>query len=438
MHFDRLTRRGTFLLMGTALAAGVIGGSIAKAGAEELRIIATGEPYGLGLKAAAAAFEAKTGVKVTVDQFPYADAYNKEVLLGTAGSDEYDLMVLDCIWVPIFVKNNWVQPFEPFEEKAQDKIEWDAFLPGIADAYDIVDGKHWAAPIDFFIEVMAYRPDLFEKAGLKEPPKTWDEFKAYAEKLNDPQNGVYGVATMPGEQDGGYSEWTVRLASQPMPPNSAQFVWDNDFKPMLLNEGSGKKALDRWLEIKPFTAPGANEMGYAEATNAYMQGNAAMYVNWFGFFPDIENPETSKVAGKVDYALPPVENLDAPRNDYLGGFQISIAANAPKPDLAYRFISFVTSHEGQELMLEAGASGAYRTDVYSNQKWLDKYPFLKPVRDVKTMVPLTSGLAEYVEMQRTVYDQLFAAWVGKIDSQTAINHANDGLNELMKSLGYQK
>jgi ABC-type glycerol-3-phosphate transport system substrate-binding protein len=376
---------------------------------------------------------------VTVDQFPYADAYNKEVLLGTAGSDEYDMMVLDCIWLPIFIKNNWVQPFDPLEEKAgEKKIEWNAFLPGIVDAYDVVAGKHWAAPIDFFIEVLAYRPELFEKAGLKGAPRTWDEFRTYAEKLNDPQNGVYGVATMPGEQDGGYSEWTVRLASQPMPANSTQFVWDNDFKPMLLNEGSGKKALDRWLEIKPFTAPGANEMGYAEATNAYMQGNAAMYVNWFGFFPDIENPKSSKVAGKVEYALPPVENPDAPRNDYLGGFQISIAANAPNPDLSYEFIAFVTSQEGQEIMLEAGASGAYRSDVYSNDKWLQKYPFLKPVKDVKTMVPLTSGLAEYVEMQRTVFDQLSAAWVGQIDSETAIARANGGLDELMKSLGYQK
>jgi sorbitol/mannitol transport system substrate-binding protein len=438
MKLNRLTRRvATTLIGGTMIVALMAGLSPARS-ATELRIIATGEPYGLGLKAAAKVFETKTGVKVTVDQFPYADAYNKEVLLGTAGSNEYDMMVLDCIWLPIFVKNKWVRPLEPLEATAKDKIEWNAFLPGIVEAYDVIDGQHWAAPIDFFIEVLAYRTDLFEKAGLKAPPKTWDEFKTYAEKLNDPGNGIYGVVTMPGEQDGGYSEWTVRLASLPMPPNSTQFVWDRNFKPMLLNEDNGKKALDRWLEIKPFTAPGANEMGYAEATNAYMQGNGAMYVNWFGFFPDIENPESSKVVGKVAYALPPVENLNDKRHDYLGGYQISIAANAPNSELSYQFIAFVTSHEGQEIMLGAGASGAYRADVYANQKWLDKYPFLKPVNEAQTLVPLTSGLAEYVEMQRIVYDQLFAAWTGKIDSVTAMTQANQGLDELMKSLGYQK
>ena len=438
MHKNSMSRRALAFLLGGAALVAATGTTISETHAQELKIIATGEPYGLGLKAAATAFEAKTGIKVTVDQFPYGDAYNKQVLLGTAGSDEYDMMVLDCIWLPIFVKNKWVQPFEPIEAKANDKIEWDAFLPGIVDAYDVIDGQHWAAPIDFFLEVLAYRTDLFETAGLKEPPKTWDEFKAYAEKLNDPANGVYGVTTMPGEQDGGYSEWTVRLASLPMPPNSTQFVWDRDFKSMIPYNDNGRKALDRWLEIKPFTAPGANEMGYAEATNAYMQGNAAMYVNWFGFFPDIENPETSKVAGKVKYALPPVETLGGTRNDYIGGFQISIAANAPNPDHSYQFIAFVTSHEGQEIMLEAGASGAYRSDVYSNEKWLAKFPFLKPVKEAQTMLPLTSGLAEYVEMQRIVYDQLFAAWVGQVDSATAMNRASEQLDELMKSLGYQK
>lgn len=438
MDFSNVTRRAAALLLGSSVLAGVMGGATPAFSADELRIIATGEPYGLGLKAAATAFEAKTGIKVTVDQLPYSDAYNKQVLLGTAASDEYDMMVLDCIWLPIFVKNKWVQPFEPLEAKAKEKIEWSAFLPGIVDAYDVIDGKHWAAPVDFFIEVLAYRTDLFEKAGLKEAPKTWDEFKAYAAKLNDPANNVYGVVTMPGEQDGGYSEWTVRLASLTMPPNSDQFVWDRNFKAMLENEGNGKKALDRWIEIKPYTSPGANEMGYAEATNAYMQGNGAMYVNWFGFFPDIENPDVSKVIGKVAYALPPREKLEGKRHDYLGGYQIAIAANAPKPEASYQFIAFVTSHEGQEIMLEAGASGAYRTDVYQNDKWLKKFPFLKPVKDAEILVPLTSGLAEYVEMQRVIYDQLFAAWAGKTSTGASITEANSGLNELMKSLGYQK
>jgi maltose-binding protein MalE len=183
-------------------------------------------------------------------------------------------------------------------------------------------------------EVMAYRADLFEAAGLTEAPRTWDEFRSYAEKLNQPEKGIYGVVTMPGEQDAGYSEWTVRLASLPMPPDANQFVWNKSFKSALTYEGNAKKALDLWLDIKPFVAPGANEMGYAESTNAFMQGNGAMFINWYMTFSDVENPETSKVVGKVKYALPPRNSLEGQRHDYLGGFQIAIAANAQQPAAA--------------------------------------------------------------------------------------------------------
>ena len=144
-----------------AVAALAIGAatSMAAWAETEVRVIATGEPYGNAMKKAAEIYQQRTGVKVTVDQYPYSEAYNKEVLLGTSASDEYDIMVLDCIWLPLFVKNNWVQPFDPLESAAKQKVDWSGFVPGIVDAYDRFNNQYYAAPIDFFIEVMAYRAD---------------------------------------------------------------------------------------------------------------------------------------------------------------------------------------------------------------------------------------------------------------------------------------
>ncbi len=79
-----------------------------------------------------------------------------------------------------------------------------------------------------------------------------------------------------------------------------------------------------------------------------MQGNGAMFINWYMTFSDVENPQTSKVVGKVKYALPPRNTLEGQRHDYLGGFQIAIATNAPQPAAAYDFIAFLTSDEGPE------------------------------------------------------------------------------------------
>lgn len=436
-------RRGLFphgLRLAAAVAIVAAAAALPTASMAEtaIRVIATGEPYSNAMKAASQVFSERTGIKVEIDQFPYSEAYNKEVLVGSSGSDEYDIMVLDCIWLPVFMKNGWVQSLEPLDAVAATKIDWDGFVPGAVEAYDRWNGERHAAPIDFFIEVLAYRADKFAEAGLAEPPGTWDAFKAYAEKLNDPQNQFYGVISMPGEQDAGYSEWTVRLAGLPMPPDSNQFVWNKRFEPVIAYNGNGRKALDLWLEIKPFTPPGTNEMGYAESTSAFMQGSGAMFLNWYMIFSDVENPETSKVAGKVKYALPPRSPGDGPKHEYLGGFQIAISAKARQPKAAYDFIAFLSSDEGQELMLSNGAPGAYKAYVYDDPKWLERYPFLAPVKDAEVLVPLTSDFAEYVEMQRIVYDEVFAAWVGDKSSEEAMQAAEAGLSRLFKDLGYAK
>ena len=54
-------------------------------------------------------------------------------------------------------------------------------------------------------DLMVYRKDLLEKAGIK-PPKTLDEFIVAVQKLNDPDHGVYGIA-LRGLRGSGANVW---------------------------------------------------------------------------------------------------------------------------------------------------------------------------------------------------------------------------------------
>ncbi len=89
-------------------------------------------------------------------------------------------------------------------------------------------------------------------------------------------------------------------------------------------------------------------------------------------------------------------------------------------------------------MLEHGAPGAYKNYVYKDPKWLERYPFLQPVADAEEFIPLTSDFAEYVEMQRIVYDELSAAWVGNKTSAESMDAAEANLEKLFKELKYAK
>lgn len=48
-------------------------------------------------------------------------------------------------------------------------------------------------------DAMVYNTSLFKKAGIKSPPKTWNDFIADAEKINDPAHGVYGTGMDPAD-----------------------------------------------------------------------------------------------------------------------------------------------------------------------------------------------------------------------------------------------
>ncbi|GAA4971569.1 extracellular solute-binding protein [Yinghuangia aomiensis] len=81
----------------------------------------------------------------------------------------------------------------------------DSFLPAAT-----VNGKQYGIPFTSSTRQLIYNKDLFAKAGIAEPPKTWDELKADAEKLK-----AAGVATPFGlplgkeEAQGEFMNWML-------------------------------------------------------------------------------------------------------------------------------------------------------------------------------------------------------------------------------------
>ena len=56
-------------------------------------------------------------------------------------------------------------------------------------------GKQWAYPLAGYANVLNYRKDILEEAGI-EPPATQQELLAAAEALTDADNDFYGMALL--------------------------------------------------------------------------------------------------------------------------------------------------------------------------------------------------------------------------------------------------
>ena len=70
------------------------------------------------------------------------------------------------------------------------------------------DGKLYGVPAWAEAQVMIYRTDLFQKAGISAPPATWEQFRADAAKLTDKAAGVYGAGIGYGQKNSDAEFWT--------------------------------------------------------------------------------------------------------------------------------------------------------------------------------------------------------------------------------------
>lgn len=102
---------------------------------------------------------------------------------------KYNVYYIDEANVALFASSKWVAPLLDYYPKEYDYADFDPGRQKVA----TYEGKVYFAPLTGGGDLLVYRKDLLDKAGMK-PPTTLDEFIADVKKLHDPDHGVYGIA----------------------------------------------------------------------------------------------------------------------------------------------------------------------------------------------------------------------------------------------------
>ncbi|MCA2214323.1 ABC transporter substrate-binding protein [Jidongwangia harbinensis] len=148
------------------------------------------------------------------------------------------------------------------------------------------DGRQLAVPSDGWAQLLFYRKDLFDAAGLP-APDTYDRIRQAAQRLNT--KGVAGIsmATVPNDAFTAQTFETLALG------NNCQLVDAN--KTVTLDTPPCVAAFQLYGDlIRDFSVPGAQDVDTTRAT--YFSGKAAMVV-WSSFLLD-------EMAGLRSDALP--------------------------------------------------------------------------------------------------------------------------------------
>ena len=269
------------------------------------------------------------------------------------------------------------------------------------------DGRLYGLPKATNTIALFYNKDLFAKAGLTEPPATWDELVDYARKLNDPANNVYGIT------------WSARAGEE----GTFQFLpWvqmgGGSFKEV--NTPGAVKALEIWKTMldEKLASQDVLSQGQWDSTGTFNAGNAAMAISgpW----------ELGRMAtdAKFDWgvALLPTETEGGPRSSAMGDFNLGIFANTQHPDEAFKVIEYFAS-QSDRLFPEFSnipprsdvplpSTGDARTDAA-----------LKVFQEQLQYAQPRGPHPEWQKISKAIYDAFQAALTGQMSAKDALDQA---------------
>ncbi len=118
-----------------------------------------------------------------------SEVADKLVVTLAAGSGFPDLCDVEISQMGKLLKTT--PPFVPYNDALRGK-QGDFFLPSFVDGWSD-QGKWYSLGNELNAVVLAYRVDLFERASIKAPLKTWDEVVDAGKKLvaNQVTNGIF-------------------------------------------------------------------------------------------------------------------------------------------------------------------------------------------------------------------------------------------------------
>lgn len=326
-------------------------------------------------------FEKATGIKVNIESVTYAAMHEKLIPQLTARRGSYDVIVVDKQWVGEFVGAGWLEPLDRYIANTKG-FDTSVYVPALFNQIGQVHGSTYMLPFYNYSMGLVYRTDLFEDAQLKAEykkrfgkdlavPTTVEDYIQTAKFMTRNYKGeqIYGVIPQLARGVGIHAEWACLMFAL------GGDYYDSRWKPTV-NKGGALRAAEVLLELYKTSAPaGATAYNFDEVFSAMSQGKGTMMATYGWMLAKLNDPEQSKVAGKVAMTVMPGGHAVG------GGWGWAIPKSAPDADAAWQFLSWVESFEVAKKRALLGGAPT-RFDVFRDKEVLAKYPTMSEMEKI--------------------------------------------------------
>ena len=278
------------------------------------------------------AFEEATGIDVVIDYVPFPNM--KEALTAemVGGAGDYDVVSIMDGWVSSL--KNLIDPID--EGIAAQGTDLSDF-PAAHLRHGYIDGQLHGLPVRGHVQLLFYRQDILDQAGVK-PPTTWTEV-VEAGKAVQAASDLAGIALPYGKLNCQNLHVWINLLW-----GHGGDLFGKDGEPVF-NSEAGVAATQQFIDLllkHEIVPTGAAAYVEQDAVNSFKQGNSAMLPLWWWVRSQLTDPEESTVTDEQlgVVALPSVAGAE--RTTFTNTWIFGVTEGSRNRDAAIEYLGWLT------------------------------------------------------------------------------------------------
>ncbi|MCH3917442.1 MAG: extracellular solute-binding protein [Spirochaetia bacterium] len=420
----------SLVMIGILAASAVFaqGSGEGQSGAKKVKLTIAGRDgaYGDAMQIAVNDYMAQhPNVDIELLKLSGSSLFEKTVIDIKTQTGTYDIILIDDTNVTQFQKSGWLVDLDNLYKEEGKTVDSD-LIPSTVKLgrYPYADnGTLFAMPIVGNVELFAYRKDLMAKYGY-ENPTTYSQILEAVKKIDAGEKGVDGVVFR------GVKGNPIVTGFLPIFWAFGGHVLDADGN-VTFDSPQARAAMNYFLELAKYAPEGVSMYQSTQVKDAIYAGTAAVATEvWPGWIGELENPEKSKVVGKVAVVKSPGEKVNA--SSMLGVWLAAIPTTSQHQKAAFDFLQFLTSKDMQSKMsLETGVPPT-RVSVFKEEAQQAKYPWYTAQLDA-----LENGVArprsvKWKEIEDQLGTVLQEAILGNYDAKQAVAEATKDIKSVLE------
>jgi multiple sugar transport system substrate-binding protein len=367
-----------------------------------------------------AKWKADNGAEVVYEAPPWPQLHDKMAANFASGQYVHDIIYM----------SGWVPEFADYLVDFVDDLpaELIADLPKSSFSTVTWGGKKLGVVFTLSLLTMFYNTEHLEKAGIKEPPKNWDELKGYAKELTGGDRYGWVLNYGAPEGIGGVASYWMCFLQQ-----AGGKLYDDKGMPAFNNE-AGVDSLQVMVDLMESTDPGSiSYVGIGDATNIFSAGQASMMMNWPFMWKPANDPASSKIVGKVGSAILPAGPAGSASIDGTDAYTITKLSS--NPDLARSLIEFYLDKEVQKRQVLDTGWLPIRLSVLNDPEVQAAVPNAAVVLEQATYPYDSYVTPDYNAVTTAIGVEIQKALAGSQSAADTIKNASDQVAEIVKKRG---